>query len=142
MASIVVKFSSECAIFSPPPSTTRPECAQCRTNGSLPVRDSLWAISFSWCGKIRSAPPPWMSSWSPSVARAALARLELLARRHELAVQVAVAELAVVRERGDIEVHVAGIDGVGVARLDQPGDELDDALHEAGDGRVRIGGLD
>ncbi len=31
----------------------------------LPRYASDWAISFSWCGKIRSAPPPWMSS-SPS----------------------------------------------------------------------------
>ena len=24
-----------------------------------------WAISFSWCGKIRSSPPPWMSNSAP-----------------------------------------------------------------------------
>jgi len=30
------------------------------------VAPSLWAISFSWCGNCRSAPPPWMSKVSPS----------------------------------------------------------------------------
>ena len=34
----------------------------------LPVAVSLWAISFSWCGKIRSMPPPWMSNVSPRYA--------------------------------------------------------------------------
>ena len=31
----------------------------------LPVAASLCAISFSWCGKMRSCPPPWMSKVSP-----------------------------------------------------------------------------
>src|SRR6266496_3997569 len=26
---------------------------------------SYWAISFSWCGKIRSSPPPWTSKPGP-----------------------------------------------------------------------------
>ena len=37
------------------------QCSQVRTNG-LPVAASLWAISSSWCGKIRSTPPVWMSN--------------------------------------------------------------------------------
>ena len=28
---------------------------------SQPQQASVWAISFSWCGKTRSMPPPWMS---------------------------------------------------------------------------------
>ena len=33
---------------------------------ALPGRaHRLWARSFSWCGKIRSPPPPWMSKVSP-----------------------------------------------------------------------------
>ena len=132
----MVKFSAECAIFSPPSSVTSPRVRPVsRERALVPVSDSLWAISFSWCGKIRSAPPPWMSIWSPRVsrtmaehsmcqpgrprphglgqdwlafalaplpqgeiARVALAGLELLARGDELAVQVAVAELAVLGE--------------------------------------------
>ena len=30
-----------------------------------PVAASLWAISSSWCGKIRSTPPVWMSNDGP-----------------------------------------------------------------------------
>ena len=37
------------------------QCSQVRTNG-LPVAASLWAISSSWCGKMRSTPPVWMSN--------------------------------------------------------------------------------
>ena len=36
---------------------TKPLWIQQRTKG-LPVAPSDWAISFSWCGKIRSSPPP------------------------------------------------------------------------------------
>ena len=35
-----------------------------RTKG-FPVAASLWAISFSWWGNIRSTPPVWMSKLSP-----------------------------------------------------------------------------
>ena len=31
----------------------------------FPVRLSVWAISFSWWGKVRSSPPAWMSMVSP-----------------------------------------------------------------------------
>ena len=34
-------------------------------NGRPPCAQVLCAISFSWCGKIRSRPPPWMSKVSP-----------------------------------------------------------------------------
>ncbi len=47
---------------------TKPLCIHTRAKG-LPLAPSLWAISFSWCGKIRSAPPPWMSKVSPSSAQ-------------------------------------------------------------------------
>ena len=40
-------------------------CIQKLAKGALPVNDSLCAISFSWWGKMRSAPPPWMSICSP-----------------------------------------------------------------------------
>ncbi len=40
-------------------------CIQWRTNGS-PVAASDWARSHSWCGKIRSDPPPWRSIVLPS----------------------------------------------------------------------------
>ena len=50
-------------IFSPC-MVTIPTCIHMRAN-SPPVRDSDWAISFSWWGKIRSRPPPCMSSLSP-----------------------------------------------------------------------------
>src|SRR5438270_8299142 len=50
--------------YSPPATLVlmrvRPLCIQYLTNG-LPVQHSLWASSFSWCGNIRSIPPPWMS---------------------------------------------------------------------------------
>src|SRR5690606_29358059 len=38
-------------------------CSQYRANGSPAARDC--AISFSWCGKTRSIPPPWMSNSGP-----------------------------------------------------------------------------
>ena len=41
-----------------------PLCIQYLANG-LPVAPSDWAISFSWCGKMRSTPPQWMSKVSP-----------------------------------------------------------------------------
>ena len=43
-----------------------PLCIQYRAKG-LPVQASLCAISFSWCGKIRSFPPACMSNVSPSM---------------------------------------------------------------------------
>ena len=54
------------AIFAPP-SRRWAQCSQVRTNG-WPVAASLWAISSSWCGKIRSTPPVWMSNDWPEVA--------------------------------------------------------------------------
>src|SRR5947208_2667390 len=52
------------------------------------------------------------------VARVAFARLELLRGGYQLAIQVAVAELAVVGERRDVEPHVA-VHGVGLAAFNQ-----------------------
>ena len=40
------------------------QCSHVWTNG-CPVAASLWAISSSWWGKIRSTPPVWMSNDSP-----------------------------------------------------------------------------
>ena len=40
------------------------QCSQVWTNG-WPVAASLCAISSSWCGKIRSMPPVWMSNDGP-----------------------------------------------------------------------------
>ena len=47
-------------------------CTQNRENG-LPVAPSLCAISFSWCGKIRSTPPAWMSIGASPSRRSAIA---------------------------------------------------------------------
>src|SRR5574337_1486287 len=35
----------------------------------IPENDSDWAISFSWCGNIRSRPPPWISKLLPKYLR-------------------------------------------------------------------------
>ena len=42
-----------------------PLCIQIRASGS-PRAASDCATSFSWCGKIRSEPPPWISKSGPS----------------------------------------------------------------------------
>ncbi len=62
----MAKLPSDLAIFSPPVRRCSP-WHQIRTNG-WPVAASLWAISFSWCGKMLSTPPQWMSNDSPSSA--------------------------------------------------------------------------
>ena len=41
-----------------------PLCIHSRARGT-PRAASVWAISFSWCGKTRSMPPPWMSKSAP-----------------------------------------------------------------------------
>ena len=43
---------------------TKPLWTQYRAR-VLPVAPSDWAISFSWWGKTRSSPPPWISKVSP-----------------------------------------------------------------------------
>src|SRR3990167_6700656 len=60
---MVKKFPSDLDIFSLL-MFTNPLCIQYFT-GDLPVAPQDWAISFSWCGKTRSLPPPWMSKHSP-----------------------------------------------------------------------------
>ena len=45
------------------PRLTHALCIQQRANGRPAARD--WASSFSWCGKRRSRPPPWMSNSAP-----------------------------------------------------------------------------
>ncbi len=42
-----------------------PLCIQIRASGT-PRAASVWAISFSWWGKIRSEPPLWISKSAPS----------------------------------------------------------------------------
>ena len=56
------------AIFSEP-SSSIPLCIQSRASGR-PRAASVCAASFSWCGKTRSTPPPWMSNSTPSSASA------------------------------------------------------------------------
>ena len=64
---MVTKFPSDFAIFFP--STCRkPLCIQYRAISGVPCAQRDCAISFSWCGKTRSMPPPWMSNVSPSSA--------------------------------------------------------------------------
>ena len=46
-----------------------PLCIHSRASG-FPRAASVCAASFSWCGKSRSAPPPWMSSSTPSSSSA------------------------------------------------------------------------
>ncbi len=59
---------SDFDIFSAP-MLTMPLCIQTVANGT-PVTASVWAISYSWCGKIRSSPPPWMSNVWPRYSMA------------------------------------------------------------------------
>ena len=134
---------------------------------------SDWAISFSWWGKTRSEPPPWIAKEAPSSASAITehsmcqagpprppgrvpagvlallvglpegeveavllerARTGLLALVHVLG--AAVGELAVAVEAADAEVDVAaGL--VGVAGLDQLGDQGDDAGDRRGRAAAR-----
>ena len=56
------------AIFSSP-IWTIPLCIQVRLSG-LPRAASVCAISFSWCGKTRSEPPPCTSNGTPSTSSA------------------------------------------------------------------------
>ena len=44
---------------------TIPLCIQIRASGALRAA-SVWAISFSWWGKTRSEPPPWIAKSRPS----------------------------------------------------------------------------
>jgi hypothetical protein len=53
---------SDLLIFSPP-RVTQALCSQNLANGSPTAL--LCARSFSWCGKTRSMPPPWMSNCGP-----------------------------------------------------------------------------
>ena len=46
-------------------SWTIPLCIQIRARGT-PRAASVWAISFSWWGKTRSMPPPWIAKSGPS----------------------------------------------------------------------------
>ena len=57
---------SDFDIFSPPRASTIPWCIQWRAK-RLPSATAC-ARSFSWCGKIRSCPPPCRSNPSPSRA--------------------------------------------------------------------------
>ena len=59
---------SDFAIFSSP-SWSIPLCIHSRASGR-PRAASVCAASFSWWGKSRSLPPPWMSSSTPSSSSA------------------------------------------------------------------------
>ena len=56
-------------IFSSAPVSTMPLCIQILRQRP-PRAASVWAISFSWCGKTRSEPPPWIANSSPSSSSA------------------------------------------------------------------------
>ena len=58
---------SDFDIFSPV-SWSIPLCIHICANSLPAPRDC--AISFSWCGKIRSLPPPWISNTGPRCASA------------------------------------------------------------------------
>src|SRR3954453_12163939 len=59
---IVRELPSDLLIFSPAV-VIQALCIQYDANGWPAARD--WACSFSWCGKRRSTPPPWMSKAAP-----------------------------------------------------------------------------
>ena len=61
---------TDLAIFSPV-AWIMPLCTHSRASSS-PRAARVWAASFSWWGKIRSEPPPWMSKPTPR-ARSAMA---------------------------------------------------------------------
>src|SRR3989304_1653563 len=65
---MVTRLPSDLLIFSSP-SCSSPLCIQYLTNGLTPVKLSDCVISFSWCGKIRSCPPPWISRLAPRYFR-------------------------------------------------------------------------
>ena len=59
-----MKLPSDFDIFSP--STWRkPLCSQTLAITGVPKQQRDCATSFSWCGKIRSMPPAWMSKVRP-----------------------------------------------------------------------------
>ena len=59
---MVSELPSDLLIFSPAV-VIHALCIQYDANGCPAARD--WACSFSWCGKRRSTPPPWMSKAVP-----------------------------------------------------------------------------
>src|SRR5215813_1111397 len=145
---------------------TNPLWDQQCTKG-LPVAPSAWAISFSWCGKIRSSPPPWKSKLSPRYCMAmaehsicqpgrpaglgglperevqgiALALVHVHPRSRFELVEVLPRQLAVGGETADLEVHVA-LQDVSDAPSDQPLDEGDHLGNVLGRLRLHVGGVD
>src|SRR5947199_2702439 len=66
---MVTKFPSDFAIFLP--STCRkPLCIQKFAITGECRAQRVCAISFSWCGKTRSMPPPWISKVLPRYCHA------------------------------------------------------------------------
>ena len=65
MSRTVEKLPSDFDIFSPS-TRSMPLCSQTFAMRGVPKAQRLCATSFSWCGKTRSWPPPWMSNTSPS----------------------------------------------------------------------------
>ena len=63
-----VMFPTLLAIFSPP-IWSIPLCIQMRES-SAPRALRVCAASFSWCGKVRSLPPVWISKPTPSTCSA------------------------------------------------------------------------
>src|SRR3989344_8317222 len=61
---MVTKLPRDLDIFFPL-TVRNPECNQYLTIGFLPEIASIWAISASWWGKIKSLPPPCMSYCVP-----------------------------------------------------------------------------
>ena len=57
-------FPTDFDIFSSA-SWIMPLCIHSRASGT-PRAASVWAISFSWWGKMRSVPPLWMAKSAPS----------------------------------------------------------------------------
>ena len=64
---IVETFPVDFDIFSPVKRSI-PLCAQIWAKGWPSARDC--ATSFSWCGKTRSSPPPWISNAGPKISSA------------------------------------------------------------------------
>src|SRR6476661_4995214 len=148
---MVTKLPSDFDIFSPS-TCKKPLCIQKFAIALVWKAQRDCAISFSWCGKTRSMPPPWMSKVSPSSA-ADIAEHSMCQpgrpRPHGLSqpgksggdrfhfVERAFRQSAVIGHARDGEQHMT-FRHVGIAIGNQPLDQADHV--DAGGGLVDVFG--